>query len=128
MIMLLKNQVFLKLQLAFFICLNIEDWKEICFQKCKYILNRDEFIKKFRIKYLQLSDEEIFGFIRIYLLSKPAENNYEKTDFLFDGRLPINRICWMDPYLQEEGDYTFENTGEGIHHPFFFFCLKGIIY
>ena len=121
MITLLKNQVFLKLQLAFFICLNIEDWKEICFQKCKYILNRDEFIKKFRIKYLQLSDEEIFGFIRIYLLSKPAENNYEKTDFLFDGRLPLNRICWMDPYLQEEGDYTFcwliENTGEGIHHP-----------
>ena len=71
-----------------------------------------------------MSDEEIFNFIRTYLLSEPAENNYEKSDFLFDCRLSINRICWMDPYLQEEGDYKYccliENTGESIHHSWFF--------
>ena len=58
-------------------------------------------LKKFRIKYPQMSDEDIFNFIRIYLLSEPAENNYEKSDFLFDGRLLLNRICCMGPYLQK---------------------------
>ena len=90
-------------------------------QKSKYICSRDEFIKKFRIKYPQMSEEEISNFIRIYLLYEPAENNYKKSDFLFDGRLPLNRICWMSFYLQEEVDYKYcwliENTGEGIHHP-----------
>ena len=55
-----------------------------------------------------MSDEDIFNFIRIYLLSEPAENNYEKSDFLFDGRLLLNRICCMGPYLQEKGDYMME--------------------
>ena len=48
-----------------------------------------------------MSDEDIFNFIRIYLLSEPAENNYEKSDFLFDGRLLLNRICCMGLYLQK---------------------------
>ena len=49
-----------------------------------------EFIRKFRIKYPQISDEEIFNFMNIYLLNEPAENNYEKSDFLSDGRIPVN--------------------------------------
>ena len=49
-----------------------------------------EFIRKFRIKYPQISDEEIFNFMNIYLLNEPAENNYEKSDILFDGRIPVN--------------------------------------
>ena len=90
-------------------------------QKSKNICSRDEFIRKSRIKYPQMSDEELFNFIRIYLLYEPAENNYEKRDFLFDGRLPRNRICWMGLYLQGKGDYKYcwliEKTGEGMHHP-----------
>ena len=49
-----------------------------------------EFIRKFRIKYPQISDEAIFNFMNIYLLNEPAENNYEKSDFLSDGRIPVN--------------------------------------
>ena len=37
-------------------------------QKSKYIFCRDEFIRKFRIKYPQMSDEKIFNFMSIYLL------------------------------------------------------------
>lgn len=101
-------------------------------QKSKYISLRDEFFEKFSIKYPQMPFEEVFSFISIYLMYKPAENNYEKSDFLFDEKIPINRICWMGPYLQEKGNYKYtwliENMGEGIHHPFFFFfLLRGII-
>ena len=75
--------------------------------KNEYIRKRDEFIKKVETKYPLISDEEIFNFIRIYLLYEPAEINQEKSDFLFDGRIPLNRICWMGPYLQEKGDYRY---------------------
>ena len=59
-------------------------------QKSKYIFCRYEFIRKFRIKYPQMSDEKIFNFMSIYLLYEPAENNYEKSDILFDGRIPVD--------------------------------------
>ena len=81
----------------------------------------NEFIEKFRLKYPEAEDSEIFKFLKIYLLYQPAENNYEKSDFLFDERIPINRISWMGPYLQEEGDYKYswlvENLKENIQHP-----------
>ena len=53
-------------------------------QKSKYIFCRYEFIRKFRMKYPQMSDEKIFNFMSIYLLYEPAENNYGKSNFLFD--------------------------------------------
>ena len=37
-------------------------------QKSEYIFYRDEFIRKFRIKYPQMSDVEIFNFMSIYLI------------------------------------------------------------
>ena len=37
-------------------------------QKNEYIFYRDEFIRKFRIKYPQMSDVEIFNFMSIYLI------------------------------------------------------------
>ena len=37
-------------------------------QKHKYIFYRNELIRKFRIKYPQMSDEEIFNFMSIYLI------------------------------------------------------------
>ena len=83
-------------------------------KKNKYIRKIDEFIKKFKTKYPLMPDEENFSFIRIYLLYQPAENTYEKSDFLFDGQIPLNRISCMGPYLQENGDYKscwlIENT------------------
>ena len=55
------------------------------------------FIVKLRKKYPQMTDAEIFNFFLIYLLFEPAENNYKKSDFLFDDRIPLNEICWMGP-------------------------------
>lgn len=42
-------------------------------QKSKYTSCRDEFIRKFKIKYPKMSDEEVFNFMNIYLLYEPAE-------------------------------------------------------
>ena len=50
---------------------------------------RNKFIDKFTLKCPQAEDSEIFNFFKIYLLCEPAEN---KSDFLFDDRIPINRI------------------------------------
>ena len=90
-------------------------------EKNLYCKAMNEFIEKFRLKYPKAEDSEIFKFLKIYLLYQPAENNYEKSDFLFDERIPINRISWMGPYLQEEGDYKYswlvENLKENIQHP-----------
>ena len=90
-------------------------------EKNLYCKAMNEFIEKFRLKYPEAEDSEIFKFLKIYLLYQPAENNYEKSDFLFDERIPINRISWMGPYLQEEGDYKYswlvENLKENIQHP-----------
>ena len=70
-------------------------------KKNKYIRKIDEFVKKFRTKYPLMSDEENFSFIRIYLLYQPAENNYEKSDFLFDGQIPLHRISCMGPICKK---------------------------
>ena len=90
-------------------------------EKNLYRSSRNEFIEKFRLKYPKAENDEIFNFVRIYLLYQPAENNHEKSDFLFDGRIPVNRLSWMGPYLQEKGDYKYswlvENLEKNIHHP-----------
>ena len=76
-------------------------------QKNLYFNARNDFIEKFRLKYWQATDPEILNFLKIYLLYQLAENSYEKSEFLFDERIPINRIGWMGPYLQEKGDYKY---------------------
>ena len=90
-------------------------------EKNLYCNTRNEFIEKFRLKYPQPDETEFLNFSKIYLLYEPAENSYEKSEFLFDERIPINRMSWIGPYLQEEGDYKYlwlgENLEEGIHHP-----------
>ena len=90
-------------------------------EKNLYCNARNEFIDTFRLKYPQAEGSEISNFLKIYLLYEPAENNYERSEFLFDDRIPINRIRWMGPYLQEKGDYKYswlvENLEEAIHHP-----------
>ena len=90
-------------------------------EKNLYCNARNEFIDKFRLKYPQAEDSEIFNFKKIYLFYEPAENNYKTSEFLFDDRIPINKISWMGPYLQEKGGYKYswlvENLEDGIHHP-----------
>ena len=90
-------------------------------EKNLYCNARNEFIEKFRLKYPQADETEIFNFLKIYLLCEPAENNYEKSEFLLDDRIPINRMSWIGLYLQEKGDYRYswlvENLEEGIHYP-----------
>ena len=92
-----------------------------CFvQKWKYVHNRDEFIRKFKIKYPQITVEEISNFIRIYLPYELAENNYEKSDLFFDNQILLFRLCWVGSYLQE-GDYKYcwlnKYNGDGVHFP-----------
>ena len=50
-------------------------------EKNLYCNARNEFIEKFRLKYSQADDNEIFNFLKIYLLYEPPENNYEKSKF-----------------------------------------------
>lgn len=88
----------------------------------KYNSKRFTFIKKMKIKHLQVSDGGIFNFTKIYPTYKPAENEFkDKDDFIFDGRIPINQISWKGPYLKEQKDYEYywltENMKENIHHP-----------
>ena len=54
-----------------------------------------------------MPDEGISNFMRIYLLYEPAKDNREKSEFLFDGRIYIDRLSWVGPYLQELGDYKY---------------------
>ena len=70
-------------------------------KKNKYVALRDKFVEKIRIKYPQMSDEEIFNFISIYLIYESIKNNY-KSDFLFDGRIPFNRISFVGPYCKKK--------------------------
>ena len=50
-----------------------------------------------------MSDEDIFNFIRIYLLSEPAENNYEKSDFcLMVGFYLTEFVAWVFIYKNKE--------------------------
>ena len=70
-------------------------------KKNKYVALRDKFIEKIRIKYPQMSDEEIFNFISIYLIYESIKNNY-KSDFLFDGTIPFNIISFVGPYCKKK--------------------------
>ena len=81
----------------------------------------DEFVRKFKLQYSEIIYEEIANFIRIYLQYEPAENNCEKSDIYFDDWILISRICFIIPYLAQEGDYNYiwmiEYNSSGIHFP-----------
>ena len=55
-----------------------------------------EFVKKFRIKYPEITDGEIASFIRIYLKYKSIEN-YEESELYFDNWIWIARIFLQIP-------------------------------
>ena len=40
------------------------------------------FVRKFRLRYHSITDEEIANFIRIYLMYEPVENNCEQSDLV----------------------------------------------
>ena len=39
-----------------------------------------------------MSGEKSSNFFRIYLLYEPGKDNRDKSEFLFDGRIPIDRL------------------------------------
>ena len=55
-----------------------------------------EFVKKFRIKYPEITDREIASFIRVYLKYKSIEN-YEESELYFDNWIWIARIFLQIP-------------------------------
>ena len=89
--------------------------------KWAYVQSRDEFVRKFRLRYHSITDEEIASFIRIYIMYEPAENDCEQSDLYFEEAYWICRICFLSPYLKEEGDYNYgwmiENNTSEIHFP-----------
>ena len=73
--------------------------------KTEYIKVKNEFIEKLRVQYPQITDGKVFSVFKIYLLFKEdPKRKSDKSDFLFDDKYMINRICWMGPYLQKAGD------------------------
>ena len=50
-------------------------------EKNLYCNARNEFIEKFRLKYPQADDSEIFNFLKIYLLYEPAKKTMRKVNF-----------------------------------------------
>lgn len=71
-----------------------------------------------------MTDAEVFNFFKSQLLfNEDPKTKSDKSDFLFDDKYMINRICWMGPYLQKAGDWKYfwlaENMNDGIHHPLF---------
>ena len=75
--------------------------------KWQYVKNWDEFVRKFRILYPEITDCEIANFILIYVQNIIIENRYEKGDFLLNDQTLINKICFLGPYLAQSGDYKY---------------------
>ena len=51
-----------------------------------------------------MTGAEIFNFFKIYLFfNEDPQTKSDKSNFLFDERICLNRICWMEPYLQQAG-------------------------
>ena len=80
-------------------------------------------MRKFRIKYPEITDGEIANFIRICLKYKSIEN-CEKSELYFDNWIWTARIFFLIPQLKEPGDYNYiwmieSNKSEFIFHSFF---------
>ena len=90
----------------FIICDSINVWKKL---KWAYVKNRDEFVRKFRLKYPSIFVSEIANFIQIYLIDEPDENNDEKSELHFDDWIWISRISFVGPCLKEEGQLHLDN-------------------
>ena len=91
-------------------------------QKSEYIKLRNELVEKLRAEYPQMTDTKFFNFLKIYLFFNEDPNTKcDKSEFLFDGEVQVNRVSWMGPYLQKAGDWKYwqlvENMGLNIHHP-----------
>lgn len=75
---------------------SIETKKVLQKKKAEYIKLRNEFIEKLRAEYPQMTDAEVFNFSKIYLLfNEDSHTKSNKSNFLFDERIPINQISWM---------------------------------
>ena len=87
--------------------------------KWLYEKNREDFIRKFKLKFLSAEDDEIENFMRIYL--------YPKKKRLFfcpeSGReWKITKTAFMGNYLKEtyvdvNYGWLIENNESGLHFP-----------
>ena len=94
--------------------------------KLLYKKHKEEFIRKFKLKFPVADDDEIKNFIRIYL--KPTYGNKGKDlgSFMFhdeDGNdCRIERTCFVGIYLKEPFiDHNYrrflQNNGSGLRLP-----------
>ena len=95
--------------------------KKIYFLKWSYVRNRDEFVRKFKIQYPNVTSSEITNFIKIFLRASVGENNNEASDFVFEDGTWISRIFFLGPFLKDETNNNYawliENNGTGIYFP-----------
>ena len=96
-------------------CTNISINKKKIELKWIYKRNNEEFVRKFKLKFLAADDNEIKNFTRIYLIL---------GDFIFRNKdsneLLIARIIFIGIYLRElyvDHEYGWfpENTKLGLH-------------
>lgn len=66
----------------------------IYFCKWSYLQNRDEFIRKLKICFLDITDAEITNFIRIYLKALIDYNDNEASKFIFENGTWISKISF----------------------------------
>ena len=116
MIKLRKIQVFLKLLRLFFIFLNTKTLKDILFRKASIFVAEMSLLENPKLNASKCQMKKFSVLLKFTFFM-----SLQKINFLFDGRLPRNRICWVGLYLQGKGDYKYcwliEKTGQGIHHP-----------
>ena len=73
--------------------------RKIFYQKWIYVHNRNEFIRKMKIKYPFITADEICNFIKIYLRHDSTENHYY---FLHEKQVWIRNFGFLGPYLKEK--------------------------
>lgn len=59
-------------------------------------------VEKLRATYSQMTEAKVFNLFKIYLLfNENPRTKCCKSEFLFDDKIELNKICWMGPYLQK---------------------------
>lgn len=70
-------------------------------EKWLFYQNRNEFVRKMKLKFPKITPAEIYNFMKIYL----SRNSYNDSDwFLKEKKIWIMSLGYCGPYLREQGD------------------------